>query len=247
MEKSNNRRNRSVLKSYFQKGDVPTEQQFAELIDSVSNIVEDGQVTRTPSGWAFFPGQAGHLDIGLYTEEPLTEVDIPAWTLAVTPEKKLTVRNANGEAVMEALQDKSIVLYGSLKVEDEITATAYRTTGGGGITPSGEGYLTVPADKQWHDLPIDVSREGFGCRVYSVYASFREQGTGLCQLTRATALWLNFMQQRIESPQKHWWGWTGSVRFRWQMREKNIYLQIRTKKQLPSGEIHCRVVEMYKG
>ena len=45
MEKNNNRRNRSVLKSYFQKGDVPTEQQFAELIDSVSNIVEDGQVT----------------------------------------------------------------------------------------------------------------------------------------------------------------------------------------------------------
>ena len=49
MEKNNNRRNRSVLKSYFQKGDVPTEQQFAELIDSVSNIVEDGQVMRTPS------------------------------------------------------------------------------------------------------------------------------------------------------------------------------------------------------
>lgn len=210
MEKNNNRRNRSVLKSYFQKGAIPTEQQFAELIDSVSNIVEDGQVMRTPSGWAFFPGQAGHLDIGLYTEEPLTEVDIPAWTLAVTPEKKLTVRNAKGEAVMEALQDKSIVLYGSLKVEDEITATAYQTAGGGGITPSGEGYLTVPADKQWHDLPIDVSREGFGCRVYSVYASFREQGTGLCQLTRVTALWLNFMQQRIESPQKHWWGWTAA-------------------------------------
>ena len=101
MEKNNNRRNRSVLKSYFQKGDVPTEQQFAELIDSVSNIVEDGQVMRTPSGWAFFPGQAGHLDIGLYTEEPLTEVDIPTWTLAITPEKKLTVRNAKGEAVME--------------------------------------------------------------------------------------------------------------------------------------------------
>ena len=43
MEMNNNRRNRSVLKSYFQKGDVPTEQQFAELIDSVSNIVEDGR------------------------------------------------------------------------------------------------------------------------------------------------------------------------------------------------------------
>lgn len=55
MEKNNNRRNRSVLKSYFQKGDVPTEQQFAELIDSVSNIVEDGQVMRTPQWMGVFP------------------------------------------------------------------------------------------------------------------------------------------------------------------------------------------------
>lgn len=73
MEKNNNRRNRSVLKSYFQKGDVPTEQQFAELIDSVSNIVEDGQVMRTPSGWAFFPGQAGHLDILGFTRKNLSQ------------------------------------------------------------------------------------------------------------------------------------------------------------------------------
>lgn len=55
MEKNNNRRNRSVLKSYFQKGAIPTEQQFAELIDSVSNIVEDGQVMRTPQWMGVFP------------------------------------------------------------------------------------------------------------------------------------------------------------------------------------------------
>lgn len=98
MEKNNNRRNRSVLKSYFQKGDVPTEQQFAELIDSVSNIVEDGQVMRTPSGWAFFPGQAGHLDIGLYTEEPLTEVDIPTWTLCYHTRKEADCKECEGRS-----------------------------------------------------------------------------------------------------------------------------------------------------
>lgn len=40
-------KNRKTLKSYFEKGDVPTEEQFAELIDSVPNIVDDGQVIRT--------------------------------------------------------------------------------------------------------------------------------------------------------------------------------------------------------
>lgn len=243
----NNRKDRNSLKEYFRKGAVPTEEQFAGLIDSVPNLIEDGQVVRTATGWAFYPIEDGSIDIGLYTEKPDTGMEIPIWTFTVTPQKELAIRNAKGETMMKATQNKSLVLLGSLTVENEITASAYQTTGGGGITPSGKGYLTIPADKQWHDLPIDISREGFGCRVYCIYASFREQHTGLCRLTRATALWLNFMEQRIESPQKHWWGWSGNVRFRWQMREKNIYLQMRTKKQLPSGEVHCRIVETYKG
>ena len=80
-----------------------------------------------------------------------------------------------------------------------------------------------PANKQWYDLPVDISHEGFGCRVYSIHASFREQGTGLCRLTRATAIWLNYMDQRIESPEKHWWGWSGNIRLRWLQQEKKLH------------------------
>lgn len=36
-------RDRKTLKSYFQRGDSPTEDQFAELIDSVTNIHETGR------------------------------------------------------------------------------------------------------------------------------------------------------------------------------------------------------------
>ena len=49
------RKDRHTLKSYFQKGDVPTEEQFAELIDSVPNIVDDGEAVRTEDGWALYP------------------------------------------------------------------------------------------------------------------------------------------------------------------------------------------------
>ena len=49
------------MKSYFQRGDSPTEDQFAELIDSVTNIHEDGKVTATASdGVRLFPaGKSG--------------------------------------------------------------------------------------------------------------------------------------------------------------------------------------------
>ena len=139
--------------------------------------MEDEQVIRTDTGWAFYPKQDGNLDIGFYTEKSATGTKLPVWSLSVTPEKKLVIKNGQTEVVMEAAQDKSFLLHGNLMVEETVTASAYKTKGGGGVTP-GEDYLTVPADKKWHDLPLDVSREGFGCRVYRIYASFREPGTG---------------------------------------------------------------------
>lgn len=103
-----------------------------------------------------------------------------------------------------------------------------------------------PADKQWYDLPLDVPCEGFGCRVYRIYASCCEQDTRLCQLTYATAIWMNRREQRIESSRKHWWGWTGGICFRWLEKEGKPCLQIRSKKPIPSEEIHCKIVELYK-
>ncbi len=117
----NNRKNRDTLKGYFKKGKTPTEEQFAELIDSTLNLVEDEQVIRIDSGWSF----------------------------AVTPEKTLVIKNEQAEIVMEVSQDKTFLLHGNLTVDETVTASTYKTKGG--ITP-GEDYLTVPADKKWHDL-----------------------------------------------------------------------------------------------
>ena len=95
-------KNRKTLKSYFEKGDVPTEEQFAELIDSVPNIVDDGQVIRTGNGWAFYPPQDGKLDIDLHTAigEPA------AWELSVTPEKDLLFKNGKDDTLPEAGQKR---------------------------------------------------------------------------------------------------------------------------------------------
>lgn len=242
----NNRKDRNTLKEYFRKGKTPTEGQFAELIDSVPNLVEDGQVVRTTTGWAFCPRQGGRLDIGLCTEEATDEAVKPVWSVSVTPEKKLVISNENGEAVVEVAQDKSLLLHGNLTVEDDVTARAYHTKDGGGEEIPGEAVI-LPADKQWHDLPLDTSEGGKGCRVYSVYASFYERDMGFRRLTRLTAIRLDSMEQDIESPQKHWWGWSGGLRFRWQTCDGKQCLQMRTKRRMPSGKVHCLVVEMYKG
>lgn len=240
-----NRKDRKTLKEYFKKGKTPTEGQFAELIDSVPNLLEDGQIVRTATGWAFYPRKSGKLDIGLYTVAPEEEAAKPVWSVAVTSEKKLIISNENGEAVIEAAQDKSVLLHGNLTVENDVTARAFRSEGGGGETPGKE--VTLPADKQWYNLPLDAFDENGSCRVYSVYASYYEPVMGFRQLTRITALRLDSMEQRIESPQKHWWGWSGGICFHWLTYNGKSSLQMRTKKRLPGVEVHCQVVEIYRG
>lgn len=231
----NNQTNRNTLKEYFKKGKAPTEEQFAQLIDSIPNIVEDGQLTRTATGWSFFPEQSGGLTIGLHSEALVTGAEQPVWSVTVTPEKKLLIKNEHNETVIEMTQERVVTLYGSLKIE------------GGEEPPLPLDYINIPADKKWHDLPLDISHEGSSCHVYHIYASFHERGTGLCRLTRITALWLNFLEQRIESAQKHWWGWSEGIRFRWYEVKGKPCLQIRSKKRLFHGEMHCRIVEMYRG
>ncbi|MEG1564365.1 MAG: hypothetical protein RR365_11680 [Bacteroides sp.] len=225
MDKNSNRQNRKTLKSYFKKGDVPTEAQFAELIDSVPNIMDDGQAARTAEGWAFHPAQSGRLDLDLYNEEFKGNGEKPAWVISVTEDKRLVIGNEKKEAVIEVLQDKTVKIHSG----DEPKP----------ITD--DGYFTLPADKGWHDVPINFPQENPCCCVFNIYASCIDN-IGIYQLTRATVVWMDKMEQWVESPQKHWWGWFGCIRIRWNGGSK---LQIRTKRRL-GGEVQCRIIEVYK-
>lgn len=222
------RKDRNTLKSYFQKGNVPTEQQFAELIDSLANIKEDGQAVRTKEGWALYPQKDGQMCVRLYEAEGGTA----AWTLALTSEKGLTVENEKGEILLELKQDKTIALYATIQKD-------------GGCKPDPEDYREVKADKRWTNL-IEISDEKGGNRVYVVIALYRDPNLGICKLTRATAIYLNSLEQWVESPRKHWWGWSGRVRLRWQAKDGHIYLQICSTKNSYSGKIDCRMMETFK-
>lgn len=226
MDRNINRKNREILKGYFRKGDVPTETQFAELIDSMANIEEDGQVQRTPDGWAFYPQHESGLELRLYKDVPGTAGAKPVWKLRVTGDKRLIVCNENEETVVEMAQDKTVTAAGGEEPP----------------TPAGnEGYFTIPADKRWHDVPVDLTKRDSNCRVFSIYASCNDN-IDLCYLTHATAIKMSNDEQHIRSRQKHWWGWTGAVKIRWQ---GSTHLQLRSRKRL-GGEVRCRIVETFK-
>ena len=225
------RKDRHTLKSYFQKGDVPTEEQFAELIDSVPNIVDDGEAVRTEDGWALYPRKGGKMGVSLHEAagEPA------AWKLTLTSDKGLAIKNEAGEALLELKQDKNIVLHASVQQEG----------GGDEPEPDPQDYLVIEADKKWATLKeiTDIKESN---RVYTVMALYRDREFGICKLTRAIAICLNNVEQWVESPRKHWWGWSGYIRLRWQADRDKTYLQIRSTSNSYSGKIYCRVTENFK-
>lgn len=225
------RRDRKTLKSYFQRGDVPTEEQFAELIDSVPNIVEDGQAVCTEKGWAFHPKAGGKMRVTLHEAEGKPAV----WTLELTPDKGLAIANGAGETLLELKQEKKIILHASVEQEE----------GGTEPVPAPQDYREVKADKRWTDL-VEIADMKEGSRVYTVIALYRDKDLGVCKLTRATAICLNSVEQRVESLRRHWWGWSGRIRLRWQEKDGKTCLQIRSTRNSYSGRIYCRVTETFK-
>lgn len=225
------RKDRHTLKSYFQKGDVPTEEQFAELIDSVPNIVDDGEAVRTEDGWALYPRKGGKMGVSLHEAagEPA------AWKLTLTSDKGLAIKNEAGEALLELKQDKNIVLHASVQQEG----------GGDEPEPDPQDYLVIEADKKWATLK-EITDIKESSRVYTVMALYRDREFGICKLTRAIAICLNNVEQWVESPRKHWWGWSGYIRLRWQADRDKTYLQIRSTSNSYSGKIYCRVTETFK-
>ena len=225
------RKDRHTLKSYFQKGDVPTEEQFAELIDSVPNIVDDGEAVRTEDGWALYPRKGGKRGVSLHEAagEPA------AWKLTLTSDKGLAIKNEAGEALLELKQDKNIVLHASVQQEG----------GGDEPEPDPQDYLVIEADKKWATLK-EITDIKESSRVYTVMALYRDREFGICKRTRAIAICLNNVEQWGESPRKHCWGWSGYIRLRWQADRDKTYLQIRSTSNSYSGKIYCRVTENFK-
>ena len=89
------------MKSYFQRGDSPTEDQFAELIDSVTNIHEDGKVTATASdGVRLFPAGKSGVAATVFTDDPDQGGSEPLWRIALDGENGLRIQDDKGKTVL---------------------------------------------------------------------------------------------------------------------------------------------------
>ena len=208
---------RTTLKGYFKKGCIPTEEQFAELIDSVPNIVEDGQVRRTESGWSFYPEPGKPLQIALFDAEGKPA----AWTLSLDGKKALQLHNEKGETVVFLPQK------GPEKPDNP-------------SEPKGT-YRVFPADKKWHDVVV-IHPTGTMLGAYQIFACLPVFGDRKLKETNVVAYHYGTTSSSLSSSRKHWWGWCGPVRFRWYFNDLVLRLQVRTRKRSATKKIHLRII-----
>lgn len=113
---------------------------------------------------------------------------------------------------------------------------------------NGPEILTIPADGEWHSLPVEgAARQGIaGCRIYKIYASYYDKRNYEYAMCEAKASHRSGKDREITSPQSHWWGWSGEIKIRWYHKDGQLYLQMRSKGNKKGVDgIKYRIAELW--
>lgn len=233
----NGHKSRAELKAYFKQGAVPTEEQFAQLIDSMHNLADDGQATATSAaGLRLFPTDASGTLAAVFAQAPEADGAVPLWRLALAADGSLNVCGGDGEPVMTIDKNRNITLSGTLKATRYLSGKGHTA----GLPKMLE--LEIQADGMWHDLPVEsaVGVCPVGCRVYRLsacYNNLRNRSYSVCEVLASHA---DGRKRKIRSSCKHGWGWSGHIKVRWQHLDSGrLYLQLRSKRTGSGSKFIC--------
>ncbi len=235
-------KNRGELKEYFKSGKVPTEAQFAELIDSVVNIDDDGVIRTKQDGIVLYPEQedsalASLFDVNMHKKPVQDESFIPpSWTLNIGDKRELLLKDERGTVILSIEQNRVASLYGSGIVEHKEKGNDEQSV-----------FSQIPSDGIWHDLPVADGLRVIpaGYRIYNIFAVRRCHGREYDRMLEAEAGHSNGVFCQLSSSQKHWYGWCGPIRLRWKLKNGRLFLQMRGRRRKDS-EIHYRIVTKWE-
>lgn len=237
-------KSRAVLQSYFKRGSLPTEQSFADLIDSSVNRLDDGFTYSPSEGWQITaPGETTRL-LAFYQNLKQLKADKPSWFMELAgPE---TAPSSLSFSVPPAqAQDADAPAPGPTGVS-QLHLQANGHVGVGTTTPAERldvaGFVAsrgrigtyrdpqqpgtqVPADGEWHPILTGLT----GLHAFEIVAAaYGPQGKGRYAITHATALSAHGARRRIYHQDAWFWGWFQKIQFRWTGDQHGYGLDMRT-------------------
>jgi hypothetical protein len=183
------RQSRETLKAYFRAGARPSEQDFADLIDSTLNINDEGFRKTPPDGLRISTLGDSRALLSFYT--PRSEGDQAEWSFALGDDyKRLSIQRpgVDGAPLMTLSPDGRMGV-GTTSPQDDLDVPGVVRTGGrrgqeATAQMVGGAADRLVADGKFHALTPDLH----GCHAFEVVAGVGLPETGRFAILHAVAL-----------------------------------------------------------
>lgn len=215
--------NRETLKKYFSAGSRPTVTQFADLVDSVPNIVDDGMARTDKNGLKLSPlNQEGSV-IEFYKD---IQDNHPVWKIALKSDTSLVISQRGEEMpVLTLSPDGPVRIHSDVEIEGAVSARSFT----GNYARKSILSQTAKADGQWNTVPLRDDKEKDGCRAYRIMAGCGKCNHGKYALLEATAMHCYGKKKRIKTTQSWFGTHFNRIQLRWHEENGQLQLQIRSR------------------
>jgi len=217
------KKDRATLKTYFSDGRRPSQEEFADLIDSSLNIIDHGFDKNAREGFRVAQlGGEGSL-MSFYRD---IAVKSPLWSMRLNTLDS----NLHFEAVADAGGENRSVLSldpaGKVGIrqsapEHELdvagTVASHRRIGRAGVKP-------VYSDGEWHDITDALD----GCHAFEIMAGVGAKGSGKYALLHAFALSTFNGKNDITCHQAHYGSRCNRLLLKWEGDTHNFRLRMKT-------------------
>jgi len=222
--------NRDSLKSYFRKGQLPSEGNFHDLIDSAINKVDDGMSKTMEEGLILAPIGDSRKLLSFYKN---IEDKSPVWKAEVNDlNSDLVLANKVGDCVL-GLSDE-----GKVSINKESADYALDINGAAAFkTRIGNAYKgKVPADGKWHKVIEGLN----GCHMLEIVAGAGKKKTGKYALLHALGVsTYGKSKNRIKRTQAYYGIRANRIRLRWTGTTYDFNLEIKTRSNYGENMAIC--------
>lgn len=234
-------KDRDKLKTYFRKGQMPTQGHFEELIDSMVNRIDDGFSKDMDHGLMLSPEGGSRKLISFFRS---IQDKNPGWSIDVDASD--TQRGlCFGEPGPEGGVRLFIQQGGNVGINTvdpkwnlDVNGTAAMKSRVGMFA-----FGTIPADGKWHNIVEHLT----GCNGFEVLARVGQTGQGRYALLHALAMsTYGRSHDHIRKLQAHYGWWWNKLRIRWSGDTFDYNLQVRTRRNYGNDiKVHYHVVKLW--
>jgi hypothetical protein len=221
---------RAQLKKAFEKGAIPTQQDFEDLIDSMFHK-EEGGIISEEDGLRLSPKGSDSRIITFFNN--LSDFK-PKWSIEQYPrnseESGLNLVDEQGASKL-FIQNNGNIGIGTLHPAAKLDVHGnIHAQGRRGTYAKGE----IPADGTWYTIIPQLTQ----CHAFEVIAKVSKPGRGLHAMVHAFALsTFGSSESKINKTHAYYNSFRDKIDLRWAGSTFNYYLQIRTKRNYGEGHM----------